>query len=85
MEYTSINIYGHFLSDDILHEIETDTNLIGNRDRDFGFDASINRQIDYAWSSLRSDWTIFNERKLLRDTYGTTSVRKLMSRFLSVD
>lgn len=86
MEYTSINIYGHFLSDDILHEIETDTNLIGNRDRDFGFDASINRQIDYAWSSLRSDWTIFNERKLLRDTYGTTSVRKLMSRFFqSID
>ncbi len=86
MEYTSIHIYGHFLSDDILHEIETDTNLIGNRDRDFGFDASINRQIDYAWSSLRSDWTIFNERKLLRDPYGTTSVRKLMSRFFqSID
>ena len=25
MDYTSIHIYGHLLSDDILHEIETDS------------------------------------------------------------
>ena len=34
MDYTSIHIYGHLLSDDILHNIERDTNLLGNRQQD---------------------------------------------------
>lgn len=27
MDYTSIHIYGHLLSDDILHEIETESSM----------------------------------------------------------
>ena len=38
MDYTSIHIYGHLLSDDILHNIERDNTLNGNRDQDFGMD-----------------------------------------------
>lgn len=30
MDYTSIHIYGHLLSDDILHEIETESSMQGN-------------------------------------------------------
>lgn len=36
MDYTSIHIYGHLLSDDILHHIERENTLNGNRDQDFG-------------------------------------------------
>lgn len=28
MNYTSIHIYGHLLSDDILHEIETESGTV---------------------------------------------------------
>ena len=35
MDYTSIHIYGHLLSDDILHSIERDQNLTGNREQDY--------------------------------------------------
>ena len=55
MDYTSIHIYGHLLSDDILHNIERDTNLLGNRQQDFGLDISTSAAIDYVWSSLRND------------------------------
>ncbi len=32
MDYTSIHIYGHLFSDDILHHIERENTLNGNRD-----------------------------------------------------
>ena len=83
MDYTSIHIYGHLLSDDILHEIETDTSMQGNREQDFNLDVSLTAKIDNAWSSLRNDWKLFAERNLLRDTYGTKSVRRLMERFFA--
>lgn len=81
MDYTSIHIYGHILSDDILHQIETDTSIQGNRDQDFNLDVSLSSQIDNAWSSLRNDWKLFSERNILKDPYGTKSVRRLMERF----
>ena len=62
MDYTSIHIYGHLLSDDILHNIERDNTLIGNRDQDFGMDISVSSAIDYVWSSLRNDWNFYKER-----------------------
>ena len=31
MDYTSIHIYGHILTDDILHAIETDESFDGNK------------------------------------------------------
>lgn len=83
MDYTSIHIYGHLLSDDILHEIETNSSMQGNREQDFNLDASLTAKIDNAWSSLRNDWKLFAERNTLRDPYGTKSVRRLMERFFS--
>lgn len=83
MDYTSIHIYGHLLSDDILHEIETDSTMVGNRELDFNLDVSLTAKIDNAWSSLRNDWKLFSERNTLRDQYGTKSIRRLMERFFS--
>ena len=67
MDYTSIHIYGHLLSDDILHEIETESSMQGNREQDFNLDVSLTAKIDNAWSSLRNDWKLFSERNSLRD------------------
>ncbi len=83
MDYTSIHIYGHLLSDDILHEIETESSMQGNREQDFNLDVSLTAKIDNAWSSLRNDWKLFSERNSLRDPYGTKAVRRLMERFFS--
>lgn len=83
MDYTSIHIYGHLFSDDILHEIETDSSMQGNREQDFNLDVSLTSKIDNAWSSLRNDWKLFSERNLMKDPYGTRSVRRLMERFFS--
>ena len=87
MDYTSIHIYGHLLSVDILHNIERDNTLIGNRDQDFGMDISVSSAIDYVWSSLRNDWNFYkeragNERLAGRDPYGTRRARDLMERLL---
>ena len=85
MDYTSIHIYGHLLSDDILHHIERENTLDGNRDQDFGMDISVSSAIDYVWSSLRNDWNFYkeranNERLVNKDPYGTRRARDLMER-----
>lgn len=85
MDYTSIHIYGHLLSDDILHHIERENTLNGNRDQDFGIDISVSSAIDYVWSSLRNDWNFYkeranNERLVNKDPYGTRRARDLMER-----
>lgn len=82
MDYTSIHIYGHLLSDDILHGVEHDTNLLGNRQQDFDLDISTSVAIDYVWSSLRNDWRFFNERSGVNDPYGTRRSRDLIERLL---
>ena len=83
MDYTSIHIYGHILSDDVLHQIENDTTMQGNREQDFNLGVPVKTMIDNAWSSLRNDWSLFAERSLLNDPYGTSAVRRMMVRFLS--
>ena len=85
MDYTSIHIYGHLLSDDILHHIERENTLNGNRDQDFGMDISVSSAIDYVWSSLRNDWNFYkeranNERLVNKDPNGTRRARDLMER-----
>ncbi|MFR4080567.1 MAG: Eco57I restriction-modification methylase domain-containing protein [Prevotella sp.] len=85
MDYTSIHIYGHLLSDDILHHIERENTLNGNPDQDFGIDISVSSAIDYVWSSLRNDWNFYkeranNERLVNKDPYGTRRARDLMER-----
>lgn len=82
MDYTSIHIYGHLLSDDILHQIETDKNLAGNRDSDFALDSSLQETIDYAWTALRADWGFYLTRSLTNDPYGTRRSREFMERLL---
>lgn len=83
MDYTSIQIYGHFLSDDVLHLIEQDFTLKGNREQDFGFDSQVQNTIDYVWSSLRNDWRFFKERNTVNDPYGTRRARDLMERLFT--
>ncbi|MBQ9367617.1 MAG: hypothetical protein IJT83_07540, partial [Victivallales bacterium] len=83
MDYTSIHIFGHLLSDDILHAVERDSALVGNREQDFGLDSSVQNAIDYVWSSLRNDWRYFKERSMVNDPYGTRRSRDLMERFLT--
>ncbi len=80
MDYTSIHIYGHLLSDQILRSIEQDSTLLGNRDQDFSIDMPLSSAIDYAWSALRNDWRFYNERSIVNDAYGTRRSRDLMER-----
>lgn len=87
MDYTSIHIYGHLLSDDILHNIERDNTYEGNREQDFAMDIPVSAAIDYVWSSLRNDWSFYkeranNERLVNKDPYGTRHARDLMERLL---
>lgn len=84
MDYTSIHIYGHLLSDDILRSIEQDSNLLGNRELDFGIDAGLSSTIDYAWGSMRNDWQYAKERNLAKDPYGTRRSRDFMERMLQL-
>ena len=86
MDYTSIHVYGHLLSDDILRNIEQDETMVGNRQQDFGLDMNTTSAIDYVWSSLRNDWNFYKERNSARDPYGTRKARDLMERlFVSLD
>ena len=83
MDYTSIHIYGHLLSDEILHQIETDRNIVGNRDADFQLDSSLQEAIDYAWTMLRASWGYYLTRSLLNDQYGTKRSREFIEQLLS--
>jgi len=87
MKYTSINIQGNLISEEILQKIET-AEAPGQLVKDFGFESSINlrSEIEYAWSRIKLDWKHFSERseKLpASDPYGTTLSRKWMTNFFS--
>lgn len=83
MDYTSIHVYGHMLSDDILHTIETDRTIAGNRDIDFAdLDTTVQEAIDYAWTALRASWGFYLTRSGNNDPYGTRRSREFMEQFL---
>lgn len=83
MDYTSIHVYGHLLSDDILHTIETDRNMVGNRDIDFvDLDSGVQEAIDYAWTALRASWGFYLTRSGANDPYGTRRSREFMEQLL---
>jgi len=82
MDYNSIHVYGHLLSEEILHQIETDRNLSGNRDADFRLDTSLQEAIDYAWTSSRADWRFYKTRRSAADPYGTRRSREFTERLL---
>lgn len=82
MDYTAIHIYGHILTDDILHAIETDESFDGNKAIDF-HSSDLAFDIDYAWSCLRNDYNFFYARNNTSDTYGTRRARDLIGRLLT--
>ena len=87
MKYTSINIQGNLISEEILHKIE-ESDVQGQLAKDFGFEPGINlrSEIEYAWSKIKLDWKYFFERteKLpASDPYGTTLSRRWMTSFFS--
>lgn len=84
MDYTSIHVYGHLLSDDIMRQIETDKALVGNRENDFRLDSSLQEAIDYAWTSLKTDWNFYHSRNQTNDPYGTRRSREFIGRLLSL-
>jgi hypothetical protein len=87
MKYTSINIQGNLISEEILHKVE-EADAQGQLVKDFGFEPGINlrNEIEYAWSRIKLDWKHFFDRteKLPpSDPYGTTLSRKWMVSFFS--
>jgi hypothetical protein len=87
MKYTSINIQGNLISDDILHKIEVGEET-GQQHRDFGFDSAsdLRNDMEYAWSRIKLDWKHFYEnaqKTPSADPYGTSMTRRWMVSFLS--
>ena len=87
MKYTTINIQGNLLSEEILQKIET-AEASGQQAPEFWFEpgANIRSEIEYAWSRIKLDWKHFTDKSTnlpASDPYGTTLSRKWMEQFLS--
>lgn len=87
MKYTTINIQGNLLSEEILQKIET-AEASGQQASEFWFEpgANIRSEIEYAWSRIKLDWKHFSDKSAnlpASDPYGTTLSRKWMEQFLS--
>jgi hypothetical protein len=85
MKYTTINIQGNLISEEILQKIEQG-NADGQSPKDFGYDspAILRNEIEYAWSRIKLDWKHFNDKSqqlAANDPYGTTLTRKWMEGF----
>lgn len=86
MKYTTINILGNLISEEILQKIER-AEADGQLAKDYGLEsgANLRSEIEYAWSRIKLDWKHFSDRsqKLpANDPYGTTLSRKWMEQFL---
>lgn len=87
MKYTTINIQGNLISEEILHKLESGE-AQGQKSSDFGFDpgSNLRSEIEYAWSRIKLDWKHFSDKSQnlpASDPYGTTLSRKWMEQFLS--
>jgi hypothetical protein len=87
MKYTTINIQGNLISEEILHKVESGE-APGQKATEFGFEpsANIRSEIEYAWSRIKLDWKHFSDKSQnlpASDPYGTTLSRKWMEQFLS--
>jgi hypothetical protein len=87
MKYTTINIQGNLLSEEILQKVET-AEASGQQATDFGFEpgTNIRSEIEYAWSRIKLDWKHFSDKSTnlpASDPYGTTLSRRWMEQFLS--
>jgi type I restriction-modification system DNA methylase subunit len=87
VRYTTINIQGNLISEEILQKIESG-DAPGQQATDFGFEpgSNIRSEIEYAWSRIKLDWKHFSDKSQnlpVSDPYGTTLSRKWMEHFLS--
>lgn len=87
MKYTTINIQGNLISEEILQKVESGE-AQGQHATDFGFEPGTNlrSEIEYAWSRIKLDWKHFSDKTQnlpASDPYGTTLSRKWMEQFLS--
>jgi len=87
VKYTTINIQGNLISEEILQKVESGE-AHGQKATDFGFEpgANIRSEIEYAWSRIKLDWKHFSDKSQnlsASDPYGTTLSRKWMEQFLS--
>ncbi|MDI3495086.1 MAG: hypothetical protein PWQ72_1213 [Pseudothermotoga sp.] len=87
MKYTTINIQGNLLSEEILQKIESGE-AEGQKPIDFGYEpgANLRSEIEYAWSRIKLDWKHYSEKSInlpASDPYGTTLSRRWMELFLN--
>ena len=87
MKYTTINIQGNLISEEILQKIDQ-AEASGQTAAHFGLEqgANLRSEIEYAWSRIKLDWNYFAERSQnlpANDPYGTTLTRRWMEQFLS--
>jgi hypothetical protein len=87
MKYSTINIQGNLISEEILQKVEK-AEAQGQKATDFGLEptANIRSEIEYAWSRIKLDWKNFSDKSQnlpASDTYGTTLSRKWMEQFFS--
>ncbi len=63
MKYTTINIQGNLISEEILQKVESGE-AQGQKATDFGFEpgSNIRSEIEYAWSHIKLDWKHFSEK-----------------------
>lgn len=86
MKYTTINIQGNLISEEILQKIDQ-AEASGQTASHFGLEqgANLRSEIEYAWSRIKLDWNYFAEKSQnlpANDPYGTTLTRRWMEQFL---
>lgn len=86
MKYTTINIQGNLLSEEILDQIEQAT-IEGQSPKDFGLDpnANLRGDMEYAWSRMKLDWKYFWDKtqNLPENGSSTALTKKWMSQFFT--
>lgn len=87
MKYTTINIQGNLISEELLHKIEQ-ADVQGQQVTDFGFDPGtpLRNEMEYAWSRIRLDWKHFSDKAQQlppNDPYGTSLSRRWVEHLLS--
>lgn len=85
MRYTTINIQGNLISEEILRKIEN-AEANGQSAEHFGFErgSNLRSEIELAWSKVKLDWRHFRERMESlpsSDPYGTALSRRWMENF----
>jgi hypothetical protein len=86
MKYTTINIQGNLISEEILQKIDQ-AEAPGQTATHFGLEqgANLRSEIEYAWSRIKLDWNYFADKSQnlpANDPYGTTLTRRWMEQFL---